>query len=183
MGPGFGSLRFTKKYEGPESAERAARYVSKYLTKYPQHGYPAWVLDARYRIRRYSASRGFWGESAACDRRPDDQTLPEELEQAEGECAEDDEGSERKPAALSIRERLAKCGECSAVFRLNARVDPGTGELIERREFVCRLFLPLADVREALWGAYEAVHPYCVRVDDDAGRLALGQLVNEPGLS
>ncbi len=37
-------------------------YASKYLTKYPENGFPDWVMDATYRIRRYSTSRGFWGK-------------------------------------------------------------------------------------------------------------------------
>lgn len=54
--PGFGSVRFSKgDFANPL---HAARYATKYVIKYPQHGFPDWVLDSPRRIRRYGTSRG-----------------------------------------------------------------------------------------------------------------------------
>jgi hypothetical protein len=63
--PAFGMVR----YSAPKFADalHAARYVTKYLTKLPEHGFPAWVMamGADTRIRRYSTSRGFWNNPQA----------------------------------------------------------------------------------------------------------------------
>lgn len=62
--PAFGSVRFSKGQFN--SVFHAACYATKYLTKYPEHGYPRWVLECNTRvIRRYGVSRGFWGEMKA----------------------------------------------------------------------------------------------------------------------
>ena len=42
------------------SGAHAANYATKYLTKYPEEGFPAWVLDFRGQVHRYGTSRGFW---------------------------------------------------------------------------------------------------------------------------
>jgi hypothetical protein len=62
--PSIGSLgivRFSCP-EGFKSAKHAGLYASKYLVKFPEKGFPDWVMKARYRIRRYATSRGFSGE-------------------------------------------------------------------------------------------------------------------------
>jgi hypothetical protein len=47
-------------------AVHAARYATKYLIKAPSEGFPDWVMDMgdETRIRRYSASKGFWETTA-----------------------------------------------------------------------------------------------------------------------
>jgi len=54
--PAFGSLWFSP----PAEPAQAAFYATKYLTKYPQHGFPDWVLDRQGRVPRYNHSRGFF---------------------------------------------------------------------------------------------------------------------------
>jgi len=56
--PGFGALRFSAPKFA--SAEHAANYACKYLTKMPRDGFPDWVLDGEDRFHRYNVSRGFW---------------------------------------------------------------------------------------------------------------------------
>jgi hypothetical protein len=58
--PGFGFVWISK--QGFASPEHAAHYVTKYVLKYPQEGYPAWVLDYAGRIPKYSTSRGLLAE-------------------------------------------------------------------------------------------------------------------------
>jgi hypothetical protein len=54
--PAFGSVRYTSSGD----SERAAFYATKYLTKFPKEGYPAWVLDRIGRMPRYGTSKRFF---------------------------------------------------------------------------------------------------------------------------
>jgi len=107
--PAFGTVFFTKRYfEG--GAAHAARYVTKYITKIPEHGFPEWVLrlGEETRIRRYSASRGFWGNPPK---------LPSEPEKKR----------EAKPRTYA--ERIRVCGSSVNVFEIRESVDRETGEI------------------------------------------------------
>jgi hypothetical protein len=104
----------------------AARYVTKYLTKVPEYGFPEWVLELgkETRIRRYSASRGFWG--SVSERRI--------------------EGSkERQCEARTYAERVQTCGASVNVFEVNESVNRETGEILVTRQWVGEL-LADADV-------------------------------------
>jgi hypothetical protein len=50
--PGLGSVFFTP----PADPQQAAGYVTKYLTKFPKHGFPDWVLDRVGRVPRFNHS-------------------------------------------------------------------------------------------------------------------------------
>jgi hypothetical protein len=147
--PGFGSIRFTEtKFVTPD---HAANYACKYLIKYPEKGYPDWVLDSDF-IHRFSTSRGFWGDSAA----PEESPAPDS-----DECQQTTDGDETDPdnsdveeqPRTTIRERLAKCGEKTVVMKVGQFIDVNTGEVVEgkeRKQFMMRLDASMKTIAECL---------------------------------
>ncbi len=131
----FGSVRFTKTFDA-ESSEYAANYITKYITKPPKAGYPAWVLDYAAsggrgrRIRRFSTARGFWGGEPS----------PRINEEATGETRE----------WCTIRERVARCGITSVVFRVEDVVDTETGEVAEEARYLGRVHKTYPELLNAL---------------------------------
>ncbi len=129
--PEFGTVLYSKgrgAKDGPfESAEHAAAYVVKYLRKLPKAGFPGWVLDmgAETRIRRYSASRGFWGTHT-------------ERADAKGTT----------PIHLDYRTRVERCASTVDVYEVRQRVDVSTGELITERAWVGELDLPASALQD-----------------------------------
>jgi hypothetical protein len=146
--PGFGSVRFSApKFESPK---HAARYACKYLIKYPEKGYPEWVLNSSD-IHRYSTSRGFWGE-----------TPPAESPEADGDGSQVeavlDDLSREQPVTeprTTIRERLARCGETTVLMKVAEFLNPDTGEVTCRKQFVWRLDAGLTAVAECLQRSVE----------------------------
>jgi len=120
--PGFGSVRFTNQRFADH--RHACNYACKYLIKFPEHGYPDWVMDFRGEIHRFYASRGFWGHSGSQD---DDRTA--------GGDVEPDVTDE--PTA--IRQRVSKCGLTSVLIRRIEYIDVATREVTVEREFVGRI--------------------------------------------
>jgi len=158
--PAFGSIRFTK---GDFRDHRhAAYYACAYLIKFPKEGYPDWVLDmtacsGKRQVHRYSTSRGFWPKVDAQEdlHEQDDITAEEEIEYAESEEDPDEELPEdtdgeseviEKDEPKTIRQRLERCGKKSVVLQLTECVDPGTGEVVIRRDFVAQVEAPFAEV-------------------------------------
>lgn len=163
--PGFGSVQFTKR---STDADGCARYVSKYLTKHPQHGYPAWVMDAEYRIRRFSTSRGFWGASGAAD--------AESCRCADGDRCECTAGNR---TGSTIRARVASCGGQSIVLQVTERLDLRTGEVVADERFVCRMPYPIGHLRPHLGCVSEGRLDVLV-VKDDHSVARLRRLVAHP---
>jgi hypothetical protein len=133
--PAFGTVIFSKGKGGRKgpfaSAYHAACYATKYLTKTPEHGFPAWVLalGENTRIRRYSASRGFWGE-------------PTERSEHDGRY---------EPKAQSYRKRVGNCGTSVDVFEVRlGKCDMSTGELPTVRAWVGELDVAARDVLAAV---------------------------------
>jgi len=128
----LGMVRFSKPGKF-KSAKHAALYVSKYLVKFPENGFPAWVMQATYRIRRYSESRGFWG------------TLSKRREPSE-------EGN--PPPVRSHAERIRRCGQSCTVFKVSRLIEVETGEVRIRRRRIrgmpCAATLAAGAVRRAM---------------------------------
>jgi len=118
----MGMCRYSSPPGGFKNGCHAARYVTKYLIKPPEHAYPEWVLDAPYRIRRYSTSRGFWGELTHRD-------------------ASTVGSGEQKLERVSHthRERLAKCCTTCSVFAVTDTVDVAEVEVNRQRHFLGKL--------------------------------------------
>ncbi|QDV77687.1 rolling circle replication-associated protein [Botrimarina mediterranea] len=144
--PRFGSVRFTKK----PFADRlhAARYVTKYLTKTPDEGFPEWVLKRRNRLQRYTVSHHFW-QSCGVDRGRKDpcpacteEVKRDEVSTCDPECFCDKCVGEAAPSLVAMREadptieqRVSKCCSTSAILALEewCRED---GEIYTRRKFL-----------------------------------------------
>lgn len=141
--PGFGSVRFTvSKFKSPG---KAAGYVTAYLTKHPEHGYPAWVLERKTgEVHRFSTSRGFWSDD--CHVSSDD-TENNHYDgggpDAVGGFAADEEVGATEEERRTVREQLADCGKACAVLHVREVLDEETGELVEQRSFVCLVPLPI----------------------------------------
>ena len=107
--PSFGTVLFSKKtFKG--GPKHAAQYATKYLTKEPEEGFPAWVMEMGKdrRVRRFGASRGFWGRA------------PKPRRAAVGT---------RRPTSRTYAERVAECGTSLNVFEVGEKIDPRTGEV------------------------------------------------------
>lgn len=126
--PVLGSVQFRCK--GYENRARVVSYVTGYMTKAPKKTeefpdrWPAWVLDCKYPIRRWSCSRDFWRYSEKPESRGDDgkslALLREKYGPEEGEEWEESGDLELKPRRLvsgTVRSRVASCGEKSVVLR------------------------------------------------------------------
>jgi len=139
--PGFGSVRFSASRL--ENRERAAGYVTAYLTKHPEHGYPDWVLDSPVRtVHRFQTSRGFW-KDAGDEEEEQDQEPGEEADAGEGRApAEEPEERERR----TIREQVADCGSRSVVLRARDVANAETGEVETLYEYLGSMSLELPEV-------------------------------------
>lgn len=109
MGYAFYSDGKSKKrlrFEGPE---HAANYACKYIIKPPKHDWPSWVLDAKYRVRRFSSSRGFFAPETQGTKRG--------------------KRSKYKVNVRTIRERVSSCKETTVL--LFKSLDPN-GNTVKR---------------------------------------------------
>jgi len=162
--PGFGSVRFSAPaFENPR---HAAHYACKYLIKFPERGFPDWVYDSDGQIHRYQASKGFWKNSEpqtpvdTPDASGVEETLSDEdccpicAHEAVGTCDHCDEcgwsvlEEPESRQRLTIRQRLAKCGERSVLLKVRSILDSQTGELKVRREFMARLEARITRIAE-----------------------------------
>ena len=171
--PAMGSVQFTKsRHNRSNNAEGCANYLAKYLTKHPKNGYPEWVLDADYRIRRFTTSRGFWRGFQG----PRDSETWAGVEDVTAVEMEEGESIIETEKPMTIRQRIALCGSISNVFRVIELVNLDTGEIAEREEFVCAIGRPLSEIAEQI-RAFDAPHPYALLVSDPLARLRLGELM------
>lgn len=115
--PAFGTVLFSKiKFQG--GFLHAARYVTKYLTKTPEEGFPEWALNMgkNRTIRRFGTSRGFWNESS--------------------KRSESEAKYKRKNKRLSYKERLKSCGQTSNIFKVKEVIDKETGEITTKKFWI-----------------------------------------------
>lgn len=132
--PKFGTVLVSKaRFEGGPA--HAARYVTKYLVKNPEHGFPQWVLQMgrKKRIRRFSTSRGFWGnpESHACE--------GGERHNPPKQRARRQVTARRRCEQRTYAERIEACGASVNVFQIRVGLDRETGELLTERRWVGQL--------------------------------------------
>lgn len=104
-------------------AEHAINYITKYLTKYPRGGYPAWVLQYGRRIRFYQPSQevGAINSSQAEPAEPNvpAQVTPQPTEPSTPELETSSattEPAKRKKPFRPLVERLAACRQSSLVL-------------------------------------------------------------------
>jgi hypothetical protein len=157
--PRFGSVRFTKK----PFADRlhAARYVTKYLTKTPEEGFPAWVMARKKRLQRYTVSHEFWA-SCGVERGKQDPSMYEAEAKHDDECEPDcfcakccdDPNAETLLALMppdpSIADRVEKCGTVCVILEIEEAMTPDGQEIYTRRRYLGVLPKTAAEVAEQL---------------------------------
>lgn len=145
--PRFGSVQFTRA----PFADRlhAARYVTKYLTKTPDQGFPEWVLKRKNRLQRYTVSHHFW-DACGVDRgrkEPclgcDDDKPKEAFSTCDPECfcqkCCDDLAPSLEAATIpepTIEQRVAKCCTFSVLLEIEEYMRPDGQELWSRRKYL-----------------------------------------------
>ena len=110
----IGGLDFSTRFlrDGRGDAQHAILYITKYLTKHPQDGYPEWVLHHAKMVRFVGACKlvgplvGNAGSAA--------------------DTGEDGDEREHRP----LLERMAECGQSCDLWA--EVVDPETGEVAHR---------------------------------------------------
>ena len=129
----FGYVFFSKS-KAWQNPEHAANYATKYCIKYPEEGFPDWVLDYYGRIDRYQVSQGFW----SVNRVRDCEAEPEPVEDTRNtECDLSDtcdcpfcRGDEPKHREQKTqRERIEKCAQRCSVLLKRRRWDSEGKEL------------------------------------------------------
>jgi len=130
--PAFGTALYSKR-EFKGNSVHAACYVTKYLTKVPENGFPEWVMQMGKdrRIRRYSTSRGFWNNPS----KPQSSST----------------GQTRKISKLTYAERIKTCGNSVNLFEVKTLVNLETGELSNHRIWIGLLDIDSKTLFENLW--------------------------------
>lgn len=101
-----------KKMEGKAPAYMVT-YLCKYLVKFPQEGFPSWVMDLT-NVRFIQGSRSV---GALVCTSPGEKAEIAATEASVGATVEpEEEGSTGRLRVRSIRERIAGCGETSSLF-------------------------------------------------------------------
>lgn len=161
--PAFGMVRFSRREDGKraefESVEHAACYVTAYLVKHPEYGYPEWVLNSKRRIVRYRSSRGLFNALTGSEEAPSPEVIEEEPIAAvpvpgpEGDGVETCCGDEtcwcpacRGEGLSTVGERVERCGKETNLFDRYPAGEDG----VERREFRRRLVVPFDEVSQRL---------------------------------
>lgn len=111
--PGFGSVVFSATRKG-SNVLSAAKYCMKYVSKMPEGGVPAWVLGKRC-MRRFRASRGFWG---CC------------LSRSVSDAWEDDD---QERCSRTVGEIVESCGTSSIVVAVERSVSGA--DVVQSRYF------------------------------------------------
>lgn len=113
----LGIVRYSKP-DGFKNAKHAVLYLTKYLIKGPNDGFPKWVMNATYRIRRFGTSRRFWG------------TLNHRKVV---------EKTGRQPRRRSHDERVKECCQTSTVYAVSEQIEDETGKIVRNRRFLGRV--------------------------------------------
>lgn len=122
------------------TADHAIMYVTKYLTKPPRHGFPAWFISGKRR-RMVQASRAV---GALCFKGGRERQEPEEP-------SEDRPRRESRP----LVERMAECEKYSHL--LLREINEETGE--ERKEIIGEVPVSVWDLKQM--GKREEIPPGC----------------------
>jgi hypothetical protein len=167
--PPMGCCRFTASKFDAGGALHAARYVAKYVSKFPADGFPEWVT-ARKNIRRFSTSRGFW--SAPVDWSSEEEEISAiAARDTDGQDEAEEAGAVQEEAhrgeGRSIRERVAACCTTCNVFAVYECVDPFTGKVTEEEVWVAAAACDVRESAEILGPAYTLENYYTLFVPVD----------------
>lgn len=138
--PAFGSVAFTPA----TSPWKAIAYATKYLCKFPKHGFPSWVLDRQGRLPRYNHSRGFFPRASNhdamcfCEVCCGDAPAPAAIPKAGKKEAKEPTAAPKRQTT-TIRERLERCEKTCSMVEVN-RVRLPDGSVVDGRgRFVATL--------------------------------------------
>lgn len=180
--PAFGSVHFSP----PADPLSAAIYATKYLTKFPEHGFPDWVLDRKGRVPRFNHSRGFFplipGHDPMCfceECRGAIEVMKLKREKKEAKKKEEETESEKR-VPTSARQRLDRCGQNCTMVKVN-RVQLADGTIVDgRSEFIQTLKISYREACEVAgeppevgsrleltWEQANAVARYVAGYDDE----------------
>ena len=146
--PAFGSVRYTRQL----NKVSAGFYAAKYLVKYPEGGYPDWVLDRKGRMPRFGHSHRFFPRQSGHDPMCFCEECRGEVEPAPKPCPAKKQGGDataRKRHELkTIRERIEQCEQTCVVLQVQ-QVELPDGLVIDgRARFKCAIALPFTAVCE-----------------------------------
>ena len=118
----------------------AANYGTKYVIKEPREGWPDWVWEFEGRVAHYGVSRGFWGTAGrrCATAGPEVVAVPHPAECFCEDCREGRDvatGKARRPVR-TIRERVARCGRGTMLFRVRGEWDADGDKVCEDRFLV-----------------------------------------------
>jgi hypothetical protein len=94
----------------------------------------------------------------------------------DGVTIEEGKSTVQTGKAMTVRHRVANCGNLSNVFRVVEQLDSTTEERVTRDEFMCQIGHPLTWVAERAVN-FRSPHPYVLEVQDPLGLLRLGELM------
>ena len=181
--PAFGSVRFSP----PADPLTAAIYATKYLTKFPEHGFPNWVLDRQGRVPRFNHSRGFFpfipGHDPMCfceECRGAIEAMKQKREKQKEKKKENEETGSEKRCPTSARQRLERCGQNCTMVKVN-RVQLADGTIVDgRSEFIQTLKISYREACERVgespkvgsrleldWEQANALSRYVAGYDDE----------------
>lgn len=125
----MGMVRYSKPKQF-QDGRHALLYATKYVVKWPEKGFPDWVMNYKGRVRRFSTSRHFWGVMPPTNK-------PEK------------EGPTRPERTHA--ERIKLCCIHSRVLAVEERVNQATGELVRKKQWIDRITAPVGN----LWACIE----------------------------
>lgn len=127
--PPFGAVNFRLK--GRNSLGAVCHYLTKYVTKVPDGGWPLWLEKFQGQLRRWSTSRDFWRASPAprsARKVTEFSKLRDKYFDPDEEWEEDDEFLRKiGKTKRSIGQRCESCGGASVVLE-EVEVSPPPGE-------------------------------------------------------
>lgn len=131
--PGFGWILYSGTRAG-QSVAHAVNYATKYCIKFPEDGFPDWVLDYEHRIDRYQVSQGFWSVNRERDCETPDK--PEEDKHntecdlsSTCDCPRCRGDEPKKNYRRTVRERIAACAQKCSVLLKRRKWDKDGNEL------------------------------------------------------
>lgn len=134
-----GLWRASGKSEGFASPSHAMNYVSKYLIKQPECGYPAWAWEMLRKELRFVGASKAVGSLVRSSGSGDSQAELEEAMLADE--VEQGDQADQGDQAVTNRQRVQSCGAAVKVLRHVVRADGSerwhwVGGLLERLELV-----------------------------------------------
>jgi hypothetical protein len=129
---GIGHVFFTDQ-KADWTQAMAVSYITKYLTKRPEGGWPDWVMQSRKKLRRLWASQDV---NLGRKKRP---SAPKPEAHDEicfcRACRGEQNKKCREPSGQCHAERVSRCGSKTALFVVGTSERPD-GELVERRRYI-----------------------------------------------